>query len=104
MYGIGAYDYVQTRRHDAGYFHYQGYGPVQIEYFSQYPVAPLVFWTVNIVSGLAAVVLLLLRSRWAVGVAAVTEALVSDVNSRGGGDSFAVVRRRRLIWIDRRAR
>lgn len=68
--GIGAYDYVQTRRHNVGYFEYQGYGPAQIQYFSDYPVVPLVFWTVNIVSGLAAVVFLLLRSRWAVATAA----------------------------------
>lgn len=72
LYAIGAYDYVQTQTLSTGYFEAQGYGPAQIEYFTDYPFVPLVFWTVNIVAGLAAAVLLLLRSRWSVGVASIS--------------------------------
>ncbi|GAB4587303.1 hypothetical protein [Nocardia sp. IFM 10818] len=67
---IGAYDYVETHTRNADYFARQGYGPDQIAYFTDYPMVPLVFWTINIAAGLAAAVLLLLRSRSAVPAAA----------------------------------
>lgn len=70
LYGIGAYDFVQTQLGSADYFAAQGYGPAQIAYFTDYPLVPLVFWTVNIVAGLAGGVLLLLRARWSAPVIA----------------------------------
>lgn len=76
LYAIGAYDYVLTRTRSADYFASQGYRQAQVDYFVDYPVVPLVFWTVNIASGLAAAALLLARSRWA--VAATATAAVSQ--------------------------
>lgn len=77
LYAIGAYDYVLTQAQDTAYFESQGYGPQQVDYFTDYPVVPLVFWTVNIVAGVAAAVLLLLRSRWS--LAAVATAAVAQL-------------------------
>ncbi|PSL00423.1 hypothetical protein CLV30_11683 [Haloactinopolyspora alba] len=70
LYAIGAYDYVQVLLENDSYFDAQGYGPEQVEYFTDYPRLPLFFWTANVASGLAVVVLLVLRSRWAVLAAA----------------------------------
>lgn len=71
LYVIGAYDYVQVQATSDSYYQAQGYGPAQIEYFTDYPLVPMVFWTINIVGGLAAVALLALRSRWSVHAAAI---------------------------------
>lgn len=70
LYAIGAYDYLQVQAQSEAYYQDQGYGPAQIAYFADYPFVPMVFWTVNIAGGLAAVVLLALRSRWSVLAAA----------------------------------
>jgi hypothetical protein len=67
--GIGAYDWIMTTSQDAAYFNQLGYGAAQIAYFANYPVVPLIFWTVGVFGAVAACVLLLLRSRYAVGVA-----------------------------------
>jgi hypothetical protein len=77
LYGAGAYDYVMTRRHDAGYFASQNYDATQIAYFVDYPIVPAVFWTVAVWGALAAAMLLLFRSRWATRVVFV--ALISQV-------------------------
>jgi lipid-A-disaccharide synthase-like uncharacterized protein len=70
LYAIGAYDYVQVQAQSEVYYQDQGYGPAQIAYFADYPFVPMAFWTINIVGGLATVVLLALRSRWSVLAAA----------------------------------
>ncbi|TDE08442.1 hypothetical protein [Jiangella asiatica] len=41
VYAIGAYDYVQVQVRSESYFEAQDYGPEQIHYFVDYPVAPL---------------------------------------------------------------
>lgn len=71
LYAIGAYDYLQVQADSAAYYQDQSYGPAQIQYFADYPFVPMVFWTLNIVGGLAAVLLLALRSRWSVLAASV---------------------------------
>lgn len=71
LYAVGAYDYMKVLAQDDGYYHDMGYGPAQIEYFTDYPFVPMVFWTANIVAGLAAVILLALRSRWSVLAASI---------------------------------
>lgn len=71
LYAIGAYDYLQVQAQSDAYFQDQGYGPAQVAYFADYPLVPMVFWTVNVAGGLAAVVLLVVRSRWAVLAAAI---------------------------------
>jgi hypothetical protein len=66
LYGVGARDYVLSLTLDTEYFDAQGYGPFQVAYFADYPVVPAICWTINILGGLVASLLLLLRSRWAV--------------------------------------
>lgn len=93
IYTIGANDYIKTRAQDAEYFATQGYGPEQIEYFTDYPVVPLVFWTINIVAGLAATALLLARSRRATGSAATATAaqLILQVITFGFMDRWDIL-------------
>lgn len=69
LYGAGAYDYVMTRRLDAGYFASQNYDDIQIAYFTDYPTLPAVVWTAAVWGALIAALLLLGRSRWARTVA-----------------------------------
>jgi hypothetical protein len=57
-----------THRHDAAYFASQDYDDPQIAYFTDYPLVPDVFWTIAVWGALAAAILLLFRSRWAVQV------------------------------------
>lgn len=93
LYAIGAYDYVQSQTQNASYFESQGYGPAQIEYFTDYPVVPLVFWTLNIVAGLAAALALLLRSRWSVVAASISaiSILCLDVITFGFMDRWSIL-------------
>jgi hypothetical protein len=73
LYAMGARDFVLTAAMDRGYFLAQGYGPAQIAYFTDYPLALRSIWALNLAAGLAAPALLLLRSRWA-GPAALVSA------------------------------
>lgn len=61
----GAYDYLMLLDLNEAYFDAQNWGNSQITYFTDYPLLPRIFWTINIGSGLVAPTLLLLRSRWA---------------------------------------
>ena len=72
MYVMGIYDMCMMLGHDPDYFAKQGYGQRVVEYFTDYPVYFLVFWLVNLVAGLVAPILYLLRKR-----VATTFALVS---------------------------
>jgi hypothetical protein len=66
LYLVGARDDVPTRsQNNADYFTELGYGPAQIEHSTDYPVLPAIFCEVNIINGLSARILLLLRARWA---------------------------------------
>lgn len=69
LYLIGARDYVLTHMQSEEYFADLGYGQAQIDYFTDYPVPLAIVWAINLVTGLAAAVLLLLRLRWATGLA-----------------------------------
>ena len=82
---IGAYDYLMTMSHNITYFTSQNYNPAQILYFSNYPILPLIFWTIGIISALAASVLLLFRSRWAVisAIVAVISQIFLDIITFG---------------------
>src|SRR5690554_1172441 len=51
--------------HNADYYSAKGYGEAVYEYFTNYPLVPLLFWVVNISTGLLAPILLLARTRWA---------------------------------------
>ncbi|WP_250442551.1 hypothetical protein [Actinotalea sp. C106] len=71
LYVMGARDYLLSAALDADYFAAQGYDDGGVAYFTDYPVAPRILWTLNVVAGLLAPVLLMLRSRWATPTAAV---------------------------------
>lgn len=93
LYAIGAYDYVQVQADNEAYYQAQGYGLGQIEYFVDYPLVPMVFWTINIVGGLAAVALLALRSRWAVRAAATAalSSLILQIITFGFMDRWSIL-------------
>jgi len=63
LYIGGARDYLLILVQDTGYIRDQ-FGPGGVVYFTDYPPVPRIFWTINIVGGLIAPVLLLLRHRW----------------------------------------
>lgn len=77
LYLIAARDYVSTLIMDPGYFAELGYGPEQIAYFTDYPILPRIVWAVNVVGGILAGVLLLLRSRWCSPIALVAALALS---------------------------
>ncbi|WP_102144994.1 hypothetical protein [Mycobacterium hubeiense] len=66
----GVYDFVMALSENADYFRSQYYNSEQIQYFTDYPLIPAIFWAVGVWGGLLAAILLLLRSRWALPVAA----------------------------------
>lgn len=93
LYLIGARDFLLARSLDTGYFAELGYGPAQVAYFTDYPVVPAILWGINIVTGLLAAVLLLLRSRWATASAftAATSQLVLIVITFGFMHRWAIL-------------
>ncbi len=72
LYTMGAYDYFMMLGHNTAYYESKNYGEAVYTYFTNYPLLPLVFWTTNIFSSIAASILLLLRHRWAVYVSLVS--------------------------------
>lgn len=82
---VGVYDYVMTLGKNAAYFSSQNYGDTQIAYFTDYPLLPAIFWTIAVSSALAASILLLFRTRWAilVVVIAVVSQLCLDIVTFG---------------------
>jgi hypothetical protein len=67
LFGVGGYDHVMTLTHNAAYFEYLGYGDRRIAYFTDYPLPLAALWTIGVWGAVAGSVLLLARSRWAVG-------------------------------------
>ncbi|MEU2035861.1 hypothetical protein [Nocardia amamiensis] len=65
----GAYDYVMALSENADYFRSQNYNNEQIQYFTDYPALPAIFWSIGVWGGLLAAILLLLRTRWTLPVA-----------------------------------
>lgn len=61
LYGIAVYDYMMTVTHNQGYFEYLHYNQAIIEYFTNYPLIPLIFWTINVFVGIITPVLMLMR-------------------------------------------
>jgi uncharacterized membrane protein len=72
VYAYGIYDFFMMLGHDAAYYSSRSYGAVVVTYFTDYPPLLLIFWVTNIVSGVIAPILLLLRSRWAVQVSLIS--------------------------------
>jgi len=65
LYGIAVYDYIMTVSHDQGYFEYLRYNQVVVDYFTNYPLVLLIFWTTNVFGGIVTLLLMLMRKEMA---------------------------------------
>ncbi|MDO5736158.1 MAG: hypothetical protein Q4P15_06750 [Propionibacteriaceae bacterium] len=70
LYLIGASDYILVLAGDTDYIA-GNFGQPGVDYFEGYPVVLRAIWTVNIVVGLLAPLLLVARSRWSAQAAVV---------------------------------
>ena len=61
LYGIALYDYMMTVSHNQGYFQYLGYNQTVIDYFTNYPLVLLIFWTINVFGGIVTLLFMLMR-------------------------------------------
>ncbi|WP_427181599.1 hypothetical protein [Paenibacillus sp. TC-CSREp1] len=66
IYANGVYDYFMMLGLNEDYYTSKNYGEAVKNYFSDYPIIPLILYTINIFSGVLAPCFLLLRLRWAV--------------------------------------
>jgi hypothetical protein len=65
MLAIAAFDFVMLIAPDEAYVRQQGWGESGLAYFSDYPAVPRLIWGTSIAAGIAAVVLLAARIRYA---------------------------------------
>lgn len=72
LYGIAVYDYIMTVTHNEAYFEYLHYNQAVLDYFTNYPVVALVFWTMNVFTGVLTPLLLLMRKEIAFYASVVT--------------------------------
>jgi hypothetical protein len=72
IYTYGIYDYFMMLGHNEAYYNSKRFGDTVLAYFTDYPILPLVFWTMNVFSGLIAPILLLFHTRWAAQVAMIS--------------------------------
>ncbi len=68
IYSIGVYDFLMVHINNMDYLNSLNVKGDVIAYFTDYPLVFSVFWTINILGGLIAVVLLMFRNKWAVWV------------------------------------
>lgn len=73
LYLGGARDYLLILIGDTDYIEGQ-FGPDGVAYFTDYPTVCRIVWTINILGGLTAPILLVLRSRWALPTAVIAAA------------------------------
>ncbi|MCP2252327.1 hypothetical protein LY13_001066 [Prauserella aidingensis] len=73
LYVGGARDYLLILVQSSDYIRGQ-FGPDGLTYFADYPFVLRIVWTINILGGLIAPVLLVLRHRWALAAALVATA------------------------------
>jgi hypothetical protein len=69
IYSIGAYDYIQIQNHNLEYINSIKSKGNLVDYFSNYPAVFNILWTINVFGGIAAALMLLLRTKWVVWVA-----------------------------------
>lgn len=93
LYGIAVYDYVITVTHNQGYFEYLHYNQAIIEYFTNYPLIPLIFWTINVFVGILTPVLMLMRKEISFYSSAVTfvSMLLLDIITFGFRNRWNVI-------------
>jgi|GEM_PF-1239515 len=93
LYGIAMNDYIMTISHNKDYFEYLHYDQAAIDYFTNYPLLPLVFWTVNVFGGVITLVLMLMRKEMALyfSVLAFVSMLLLDLITFGFRDRWNVI-------------
>jgi len=69
MYAVGVYDFIMIHSGNAEEYILRNFAPSAVAYFANYPLLPLAFWVLNLATGIAAPILLLLRQKIAVWVA-----------------------------------
>jgi hypothetical protein len=72
LYGIAVYDYIMTVSHNQAYFEYLRYNQAVIDYFTNYPLVLLIFWTTNVFGGIGTLLLMLMRKEIAFYFSVVT--------------------------------
>ncbi|MCB9748841.1 MAG: hypothetical protein H6713_02415 [Myxococcales bacterium] len=77
MYANGAWDFVKTMTADAGYLRAKGFADGAEAYFTDYPIPLMLLFAANVLGALGAAVALLLRSRFAVGLAVLSAAAMA---------------------------
>lgn len=65
IYSNGVYDYFMMLGQNIEYYNSKNYGDAVVEYFANYPIVPLILWTINIFGGLIAGILIFFRTEWA---------------------------------------
>ena len=82
--GFGGYDFIQTTTRGEAYFRESGFDQAMIDYFNAIPNWVYVPWTLGVWGGVLGSLLLLLRSKWAVPVFALSllGALVNVVHGK----------------------
>ena len=70
--GFGGYDFIQTTTRGEAYFRESGFDQAMIDYFNAIPNWVYVPWTLGVWGGVLGSLLLLLRSKWAVPVFALS--------------------------------
>lgn len=63
LYIMGTYDLFMMLSHNEAYYLSKGYGTAVHEYFTDYPPVALIFWAVNLLSGLMSPLLYLLKNK-----------------------------------------
>lgn len=93
FYGIALYDYIMTVTLNQGYFEYLHYNQTVIDYFTNYPILPLLFWTVNVLIGILTPLLMLMRKSIAfhASVTAFVAMLLLDIITFGFRDRWNVI-------------
>jgi hypothetical protein len=69
MYAVGVYDFIMIHSGNAEEYMLRNFAPSSVAYLANYPLLPLCFWVLNLATGIAAPILLLLRQKIAVWVA-----------------------------------
>lgn len=93
LYGIAVYDYIMTVSHNQGYFEYLHYNQAVIDYFTNYPLVLLIFWTINVFGGIATLLLMLMRKEMAFyfSVATFISMFLLDVITFAFRDRWSVI-------------
>lgn len=69
LYIMGTYDIFMMLSHNEAYYLSKGYGEIVHNYFSNYPITGLILWIGNLMCGLIAPILYLLKNKYAYKVA-----------------------------------